>query len=110
MRVLNFEYYQATIQTKNLRFKFIMNEDAVLFFPEAEQHRSKKAGGISYEDDYKGNSVAGIITGDHVEIRFHSSFSDDRVRNLWSLLKAQLGSPSAHLSHLPVFYQGRPII
>ena len=96
---------QLLENTKNL--KFVLNENGILFFPTSQQHRDSKIDGLSYEDDYRGNAVAGLITFQHVEIRFHSAFSDDRIRNLWlrvlgisEVAKAELG---------PLYYQGREI-
>jgi hypothetical protein len=87
--------------------KFILNDVGILFFPAAQQHRDAKMPGLSYEDDYRGNAVAGLITQAHVEIRFHTAFSDERIRALWArvlmipeIAKAGLG---------PLFYQGRLI-
>lgn len=60
--------------------KFLLNDSAIAFFPAAQQHRDIKLEGLSYEDDYRGKALAGLATADHVEIRFHSAFSDERVR------------------------------
>jgi hypothetical protein len=87
--------------------KFILNDAGIVFFPATQQHRDVKMPGLSYEDDYRGNAVAGLITRAHVEIRFHTAFSDERIRALWArvlmlpeIAKAGLG---------PLFYQGRLI-
>lgn len=107
MRLINFELLQTALSEKSPRLKFIANEDAVLFFPDNQQHRSAKSDGLSYEDDYKGNAVAGIINGKQVEIRFHAGFSDNRILNLWTLILVTAQSVNIHLANSTLHYQGR---
>ena len=87
--------------------KFILNDSAIIFFPSNQQHREIKLEGLSYEDDYRGNALAGLFTPERIEIRFHRSFSYEHVKNLWTrvlkipeIATAKLGS---------VYYQGRHI-
>jgi len=87
--------------------KFLINESGIAFFPASQQHRDYKTHGMSYEDDYRGNALAGVVTPDRVEIRFHRDYSDDRVRNLWSRVRPHSEIASAELG--PLFYQGRKI-
>lgn len=88
--------------------KFILNDTAIVFFPATLQHRDIKSSGLSYEDDYRGNALAGLIMSERVEIRFHSAFSDERVRSLWSQV---LKHPEiAHAGLGRVYYQGREVI
>jgi len=86
--------------------KFIMNESGIAFFSVKQQHRDVKTHGLSYEDEYKGNAVAGIVSSERVEIRYHSAFSDDHIRRIWSRVIAA-GIPRARLGK--VLYQGREI-
>lgn len=109
MRILNIELLQSALKAEFPRLKFIANEDAVLFFPESQQHRAAKAQGLSYEDDYRGNAVAGIIGGEQVEIRFHAAFSDNRILNLWTLLLVTAQKLDIHLTGFPLHYQGRKL-
>jgi hypothetical protein len=88
--------------------KFILNESGILFFPATQQHRDTKTDTLSYEDDYRGNAVAGVVTGERVEIRFHSAYSDERIRSLWSRVKAIPEVAKAGLGSL--YYQGREIV
>jgi hypothetical protein len=95
------------LKDKNRNLKFILNDSAIVFFPSNQQHRDIKMEGLSYEDDYRGNAMAGLVLQDRVEIRFHRAFTDERVRNIWShaskipeLAKAGFGK---------VYYQGREI-
>jgi len=87
--------------------KFILNESGIAFFPATQQHRHVKIRGLSYEDDYRGNAVAGLITQERIEIRFHRAFSDQRIRSIWSRL---LMTPEVAKAGLgPLYYQGREI-
>ena len=91
----------------NRSVKFILNDSAIVFFLSNQQHRDVKMEGVSYEDDYRGNAVAGLVASDHVEIRFHSAFSDERLRNIWTRVSAIPEVASAGLGS--VYYQGRKI-
>ena len=57
-----------------------MNDHAVMFFDGKIEHRTVKPDGLSYEDDYKGNALAAIITNGRIEIRNHRDFSVARVQ------------------------------
>ena len=52
--------------------KFIFNHKGIVFFPAAQQHRDVKINGLSYEHDYRGNAVAGLVMKDRLEVRFHT--------------------------------------
>ena len=101
MRVFNselLEHAQGTV-------KFILNDSGIYFFPAAQQHRDTKAHGLSYEDEYRGNAVAGLVMPGRVEIRFHKAFSDERIRSLWRGVLASPELAKARLGQL--YYQGR---
>ncbi len=104
MRVINADLLD---QAKG-SLKFILNDGGIVFFPATKQHRDTKSHGLSYEDDYRGNAVAGIVISDRVEIRFHKAFSDDRIRTIW---RSVLSSPEL-VSAKPgqLYYQGREIV
>src|SRR5258708_2195678 len=88
--------------------KFILNEGGIVFFPATQQHRDIKSHGLSYEDDYRGNAIAGLVMPERVEIRFHAAFSDDRVRTIW---RGVLMIPElAKVRLRQVYYQGREIL
>jgi len=97
----------AHLLEKSRSLKFILNDSGILFFPASQQHRDTKIEGLSYEDDYRGNAVAGIISEQRVEIRFHSAFSDERIRNLWLRVLAIPEVARARPGQL--YYQGREI-
>jgi hypothetical protein len=87
--------------------KFLLNDSAIVFFPASQQHRDMKLEGLSYEDDYRGNALAGLITPERVEIRFHKAFSDEHVRSIWSRVLSIPEVACAGLGRL--YYQGREI-
>ena len=95
------------LKEKGRSLKFIVNESAIVFFPGTQQHREIKVGGLTYEDDYRGNAMAGLVMPERVEIRFHAAFPDERVRNLWARVLAIPEVASAGLG--PVYYQGRQL-
>ena len=96
------------LKEKNRNLKFILNDSAIIFFPVNQQHRDIKMDGLSYEDDYRGNAVAGLVMPGRIEIRFHRAYSDERMRNIWSRVLKIPEVVSAGLG--PVYYQGREIL
>jgi hypothetical protein len=87
--------------------KCILNDSGIYFFPATQQHRDTKSHGLSYEDDYRGNAVAGLVMPDRVEIRFPKAFSDERIRTIW---RSVLSSPELAKTSLgQLYYQGREI-
>jgi hypothetical protein len=88
--------------------KFILNDTGIVFFPATQQHRDTKSHGLTYEDDYRGNAVAGTVMPERVEIRFHQAFSDDRIRTLW---RKALSLPELAKTRFgQLYYQGREMI
>lgn len=87
--------------------KMVFNKNGALIFPATQQHREMKAENISYDDNYKGNALAAMLSRGLIEIRFHKSFSDAAVARLVSSL---LQTPEmAFMKGWRVTYQGRPI-
>ncbi len=104
MHIINADLLEHTQGT----LKFILNESCIFFFPATQQHRDSKSHGLSYEDDYRGNAVAGIVMHDRVEIRYHKAFSDDRIRTIW---RRVLSCPELAIARLgQLYYQGREIV
>jgi len=95
------------LKEKGRSLKFLLNDSAIVFFPANQQHREVKLAGLSYEDNYRGNALAGLVTAGHVEIRFHSAFTDERVRNIWSRV-SQLADLAA-IGLGSVYYQARKL-
>jgi hypothetical protein len=106
MEIINPELLKQAL-AKASSVKFILGDSTIVFFPVTQQHRDMKSNGLSYEEDYRGNAVAGLITPAGVEIRFHQAYSDERIRALWSRLRALPELADARLS--PLVYQGREI-
>lgn len=107
MKIHNPGLLQSALAPNAPTIKFIMNESGIAFFPVSQQHRDVKPEGLSYEDDYRGNAVAGLFVGGRAEIRYHAAFSEERIRNLWHQFLAApecaglaIGNPT---------YQGRAI-
>jgi len=87
--------------------KFILNYTAIVFFFAAIEHRDVKVEGLSYEDDYRGDALAGIVSAERVDIRFHQAYSDERIRGLWRRVLAATELAGKEFGTL--FYQGREI-
>jgi hypothetical protein len=84
-----------------------LNEAAIVFIAAGQQHREVKLPSLSYEDDYEGNAVAGQVTPQRVEIRWHPAYSDERIRILWRLVRSLPELANAKFG--TVYYQGREI-
>ena len=95
------------LESRKGSLKFLLNDSAIAFFPNSQQHRDMKVEGLSYEDDYRGNALAGVVTPERVEIRFHRAFSDELVRSIWSRVMQIPQVANAGLGK--VYYQGREI-
>ena len=95
------------LNAPRISLKFILNEHGIVFFPATQEHREIKTHGLSYEDEYRGNAVAGLITPERVEIRFHKAFSDDRIRSIWFQVLRLPELSQAALGQL--YYQGRAL-
>lgn len=108
MTLLNSELLLRLLNTPGGRAKFVMNDRVIMFFPASQQHREAKASGVSYEDEHKGNAVAGIASPGKVEIRFHSRYSDERIRTIWNAVRSTPELANVSLGKL--FYQGRELL
>jgi len=62
--------------------KMVFNQHGAVVFPAQLEHRTMKTGDISYEDAYKGNALAAIVTREAIEIRYHQSFTDSEVASI----------------------------
>jgi len=107
-----FNIYQAELLvpssgTPVASIKFLLNDRSLAFFPASQQHRDSKFPGLNYEDDYKGNALAGIIQNGRAEIRFHQAFTDARVKSIWT--QTEKAMPTLASSVQSVTYQGRII-
>ena len=108
MKVFGVGEIAATVSQDGYFVKCIVNSHAAVFFPGSIQHRDVKREGVSYEDDYQGNAMAAVIKPNRIEVRFHSGFSDDTVRSIFSEL---LRLPALEwASGSSVEYRGRRLI
>lgn len=107
MEIVNSELLKSALASNGLSVKFLLGEGVIVFFPATQQHRDIKSHGLSYEDDYGGNAVAGLVTPAGAEIRYHKAYSDERIRALWLRLRASLEFSDSRLGRL--LYQGREI-
>jgi hypothetical protein len=103
MHVLGAELLHANHES----LKFILNDAGIIFFPATQEHRDVKTVELSYEDDYRGNAVAGLLLPGRVEIRFHRAFSPEHIRNLWSRVLTNASIAREHLGQL--YYQGKEL-
>ncbi len=87
--------------------KMVLNEKGALVFAVGRQHRDEKAEGISYEDDYRGDALAALLSPGRIEIRYHRDFSDERVRAIVLSLMAE--PDLAFTRNWQVTYQGRTL-
>lgn len=87
--------------------KAVLNHHGIIFFPINQQHRERKAANISYEDDYKGNALAAMLTPGRIEIRYHKAFIDAEVSEVLAALTAH--PDLAFMRPWSATYQGRPI-
>ena len=107
MLILGLEHFHALRDGRIHSAKMIFNANGAIFFPASRQHRDLKAEGISYEDNYKGNAMAAMLSRGTLEIRFHQEFKEAEVARLVDILAMQPGVEA--LLHWGASYQGRPI-
>lgn len=87
--------------------KMVFNGVGVIIFPVSAEHRDQKMPGISYEDDYRGNALAAMLSRGKIEVRYHEMFPDENVR---ALLAALFAEPELFdLVDWELTYQGRRI-
>ncbi len=107
MEAVNSELAQRALDQNGPTVKFSLSDRAIVFFPATQQHRDIKTHGLSYEDDYRGNAVAGLLNAGRVEIRFHARYSETRMHALWSRVQALPEFAGINLGKL--YYQGREL-
>ncbi len=108
MQVIGIETVQTLIDSGGYVFKIVASDAKAIFFPVTTEHRDAKVEGLSYEENYAGNAIAGMVKFGIIEFRYHRAFSDSRVRLLAERL---LSTPEcAFASGFAVSYQGRLIL
>jgi len=107
MQVINPELLKKALELNGPTTKFVMGENAIAFFPVTQEHRDMKPCGLSYEDDYRGNAVAGLVSRGRIEIRFHSAYSEFRIKAIW--LRVCATPEFTGLTTGSLYYQGREL-
>ena len=62
MVIVGLEFIRSQIEQEHFTAKMVFNGNGALFFPVTCEHREHKATGISYEDDYRGNALAAMLS------------------------------------------------
>jgi len=107
MNVIGTELVHEELQQPGYFFKAVLNDFGAAFFPGKAEHRTVKLAGLSYEDDYKGNALAVIVTNGRIEIRNHRDFSAGRVT---TIMQALLEHPDLRcLQGFSVQYRGEKL-
>ena len=107
MRIIGVDYLNPLLDEGGISAKMVFNATGALFFPISQEHRDQKSDGISYEDDYRGNALAAILTPGKIDIRWHKSFSDSRVAEIIGALRNH--PELSCLKNWTVLYQGRNV-
>ena len=108
MRVDGVSEIASELENVGYFVKAIVNREGAVLFSSLIQHRDMKRNGLSYEDDYEGNALAAVIKPSKIEVRFHSAFQDDAVRDIFTELLASAEMKWA--SGFTVEYQGRVLL
>lgn len=107
MNIYGQEHLLAATAANGGMIKFLLNASGIAFFSVQQQHREMKFPGLSYEDDYRGNALAGTFQNGRADIRFHQAFTDEKVKLLWQQCGQKL--PALGSSKAQAFYQGREL-
>ncbi len=108
MVIYGIDFFERLSQQEHFTAKLVFNRSAAFFFPVTQQHRDAKAEGLSYEDDYKGNALAAMVTEGKIEVRYHSAFSPEQVADCLRLLSGEPGLRD--LKSWRLTYQGRELV
>ena len=107
MKVEGLESVRHSLEAPSYFLKLIATPYHIVFFPGTIQHRDIGRPGISYEDDYQGNAMAGTITPCRIDFRYHSKYSEERVLTLSRNLLQR--SEMAWAKGFEIRYQGRKL-
>lgn len=107
MILIGGDYLRGLVAGGGFSAKMVFNERGAIVFPAQRQHRDMKAEGISYEDQYRGNALAAMLTPGRIEVRFHEAYSDADVSRM---IRAIVGTPEfATMAKWGLTYRGRSI-
>jgi hypothetical protein len=107
MLLIGADHLASQVGAKAWSLKMVFNERGAILLPVDRQHREMKATGISYEDDYRGDALAAMLSPGRIEIRYHKDFSDRKVARIIGALLQQPELPSLRAAR--VTYQGREL-
>ena len=108
MKIYGLDSIRTELESPGYVVKLLADDQAVLFFTRTTEHREAGIAGLNYKDDSKGNALAGMMLPNRVEFRFHSRFSDERVRQI---ALALMNLPDLSFTRgFSVVYQGRVLI
>lgn len=82
MKVIGEQLLEERVQN-NLDVKIIFNDKGIIFGDPRYEHCTMGCEGINYKQEYKGDSLAGIIVRDRIEIRNDPRFSEQRIKNIF---------------------------
>ncbi len=105
MKVSGLQSISPHLGAEGYFVKCVLNSSAAVFFPGTIQHRDMKQEAVSYEDDYRGNAMAATITPGTIDVRFHQTFSDGAVKEIFDRLLAL--PEMSWAKGFTVRYQGR---
>ena len=108
MKTHGLESVESLLKDEGFLFKLIANDAGVVLFPYTTEHRDACAPGIRYADDSAGNALAAMVKPGRIEFRFHTAFSDERVRLLVSRILAC--DEMTFARSFTVTYQGRQLL
>lgn len=107
MVILGAEYLKTLAAEPSWSAKMVFNARGAIIFPTSAEHRDQKAAGISYEDDYRGNSLAAMLSPGRIEVRRHRDFAPERVA---ILVRSLLDLPELNLlQSAAIMYAGQPV-
>jgi hypothetical protein len=108
MHIYGLDSIRSELDSGGYTVKFVAHDQAAVFFPRTTEHRDAGIQGLSYKDDSKGNALAGMMSPGRIEFRYHSKFSDERVKHI---ALAILSHPELQFAQgCQVTYQGRVLI
>lgn len=107
MRLIGVDLLMPLVAAGGFSAKVIFNPSGAIFFPASQEHRDQKMPGLSYEDEYQGNALAGMLSAGKIEIRGHQDFSAQLVAAVVANLLAQPDLKFMRGWH--VTYMGKPL-
>lgn len=108
MIVYGFDSIAPLLENDGYLFKLLANDAGVVLFPHTTEHRDATQPGIKYSDNSSGNALAAMVKPGRVEFRFHSGFSDERVKQL---AERMLALPELRFAaNSTITYQARTLL